>query len=96
MVQFKPRQGPKLPPPPPETVTTTNLQAPETAPASAGDKRAERATGRTEQLATRVRPEFHQELRRYAAEHRLKLVEVLELGFEALKRAGREVDRKPD
>jgi hypothetical protein len=44
-----------------------------------------RATGRTKQLATRVREEFHDELKMYAAKHRLKLVEVLELGHEALK-----------
>lgn len=49
------------------------------------DGRSAKATGRTKQLATRVREEFHDELRRYAAEHRLKLVEVLELGHEALK-----------
>jgi hypothetical protein len=44
-----------------------------------------RATGRTKQLATRVREEFYDEIRLYAAQHRLKLVEVLEKGHEALK-----------
>jgi hypothetical protein len=86
MAQFKPRQGPKLPAPPAPEVASQNLRAPEVAPAPAGDGRTARATGRTKQLATRVREEFHDELRLYAAEHRLKLVEVLELGFEALKR----------
>jgi hypothetical protein len=41
--------------------------------------------GRTHQLATRVRADFYDEIRRYAAEYRLKLVEVLEQAFEALK-----------
>ena len=89
MVQFKPRQGPKLPPPPTPAEAPQNLRAPETAPAaatSAGDGRSARATGRTKQLATRVREEFYDDLKLYAATHRLKLVEVLELGFEALQR----------
>jgi hypothetical protein len=32
-----------------------------------------------------VREDFHDELRVYAAQHRMKLVEVLEQAFEALK-----------
>jgi hypothetical protein len=71
-----------LPPPPTEAEASANLTAPETAPA---DGRSMRATGRTKQLATRVREEFHDELKMYAAKHRLKLVEVLEQGHEALK-----------
>lgn len=65
-----------------------NLHAPETAPAAPmiADGRSARATGRTKQLATRVREEFYDELKLYAAQHRLKLVEVLEAGFQALKR----------
>jgi hypothetical protein len=62
--------------------TLTNLSEPEAAPT---DRRSARATGRTRQLATRVREEFHTELKIYAAKHRLKLVEVLEQGHEALK-----------
>ena len=50
------------------------------------DGRTVRATGRTKQLATRVREEFYHELRLYAATHRLKLVEVFEHAFEALKK----------
>jgi hypothetical protein len=72
----------KLPPPPSETETRANLAAPETAPT---DGRSLKTTGRTHQLATRVRADFYDEIRRYAAEHRLKLVEVLEQAFEALK-----------
>jgi hypothetical protein len=71
-----------LPPPPTSAEAPDNLTAPETAPV---DGRAARATGRTKQLATRVREEFHDELKIYAAKHRLKLVEVLEQGHEALK-----------
>jgi hypothetical protein len=86
MAQFKARSGPKLPDPPSFEVATQNLRAPEIAPAPSTDGRTARATGRTKQLATRVREEFYDELRLYAAEHRLKLVEVLERSFEALKR----------
>src|SRR4051812_49288579 len=90
----------RLPPPPTAAEAKANLRAPEVAPApgkrkgatprpapapSAEDGRSARATGRTHQLATRVRAEFHDELRLYAAQHRLKLVEVLERAFEALK-----------
>ena len=71
-----------LPPPPTTAEAPANLQAPETAPA---DGRSARATGRTHQLATRVRADFYDELRLYAARNRLKLVEVLEQAFEALK-----------
>jgi hypothetical protein len=71
-----------LPAPPTAAEAPGNLSAPEMAPA---DGRSMRATGRTKQIATRVREEFHDELRMYAAKHRLKLVEVLEPGHEALK-----------
>jgi hypothetical protein len=86
MAQFKPRQGPKLPAPPAPVEAPRNLEAPEIAPAAPViDGRAARATGRTKQLATRVREEFYDELKQYAAAHRLKIVEVLEMGFQALK-----------
>lgn len=71
-----------LPAPPTAADAPENLAAPEIAPA---DGRSARATGRTKQLATRVREDFHDELRIFAATHRLKLVEVLEQGHEALK-----------
>jgi hypothetical protein len=76
-----------LPPPPSEAEAPENLKAPESVPV---DGRSLRATGRTKQLATRVTEEFHDELRVYAATHRMKLVEVLERSFAALK----ELDRK--
>ncbi len=88
MAQFKPRQGPKLPAPPALDVAPQNLRAPELAPPESVDGRSLRATGRTKQLATRVREEFYDELKMYAAENRLKLVEVLEQGFRALKSKG--------
>lgn len=85
MAQFKPRQGPKLPAPPTLEVAPQNLRAPEIAPAQPQDGRSARATGRTKQLATRVQEEFYDDLKLYAATHRLKIVEVLELSFKALK-----------
>lgn len=77
-----------LPPPPTAAEAPANLEAPEIAPAAI-DGRSARATGRTAQLATRVRPDWLHELKIYAATHRLKLVEVLELGFDALKQQRR-------
>ena len=74
-----------LPAPPTAAEAPANLKAPEVAPM---DGRSIRATGRTHQLATRVRVEFYDEIRLYAAQHRLKLVEVLEQAFEALKNKG--------
>jgi hypothetical protein len=71
-----------LPAPPTAAEAPTNLAAPETAPT---DGRSARSTGRTKQLATRVREEFHEELKVFAAKNRLKLVEVLEQGHDALK-----------
>lgn len=81
MADFK-KMRRNLPSPPSEAEITANLSAPESAPA---DGRSDRATGRTHQLATRVTLEFYDELKIYAAEHRLKLVEVLEQAFTALK-----------
>lgn len=85
MAKFKPRQGPKLPAPPTLEVASENLRAPEVAPTQPVDGRTLRATGRTKQLATRVQEEFYDDLKLYAATHKLKIVEVLELGFKALK-----------
>jgi hypothetical protein len=71
-----------LPAPPAPSDASDNLRAPEIAPS---DGRSARATGRTYQLATRVTPAFHEAVKTYAAQHRLKLVEVLEKAFDALK-----------
>ncbi len=87
MADFRKLTRRTLPLPPTPTEVTKNLRAPEMAPeASSVDGRSLRATGRTKQLATRVREDFHDDLRAYAATHRLKLVEVLEQAFEALKK----------
>jgi hypothetical protein len=75
-----------LPPPPTADQAPANLSQPETAPS---DGRSARATGRTKQLATRVREDFHDELKVYAASRRLKLVQVLEMAFDALKEKDR-------
>lgn len=72
-----------LPSPPSAEQAPANLSEPEVAPS---DGRSARATGRTKQLATRVREDFYDELKIYAATHRLKLVEVLEQGHAALKK----------
>jgi hypothetical protein len=75
-----------LPSPPSADEAPVNLTAPETAPT---DGRSAKATGRTHQLATRVRADFYDELKLYAAQHRLKLVEVLEQAFIALREKNR-------
>ncbi len=82
------RRGTLGAPPPPEEAST-NLAAPEVAPAAAGvgrcriDGRSLRKTGRTLQFATRVTEEFDALLHKIAARDGLKLVEVLERGVAA-------------
>ena len=57
-----------------------NLSAPEIAPVDNEyvDGRTKRKTGRTEQLATRVTPEFHKKVKMLAARDELKIVELIE------------------
>jgi hypothetical protein len=81
MADFK-KMRRNLPSPPTAEEAPKNLTAPEVAPT---DGRSAKATGRTHQLATRVRMDFYDELKLYAAQNRLKLVEVLEQAFAALK-----------
>jgi len=50
------------------------------------DGRSARATGRTQQFATRVTPEWHETVTRIAEEQGLKLVEVLERALNAYER----------
>ena len=76
----------KLPAPPTPIETKNNLSAPEMAPLSQTDGRSLRATGRTEQINTRVSETFHHELKIYSARHKLKMNELLEMGFAALRR----------
>jgi predicted DNA-binding ribbon-helix-helix protein len=70
-------------PPPPEAAPN-NLAQPETAPAL--DGRSLRATGRTEQLATRVTPAFHRQVKMIAARDGLKIAELLEKAIAAYER----------
>jgi len=86
MANFAKPHRSKLPPPPSPSETTDNLSAPEHAPTGRVDGRTLRATGRTLQLSTRVSAAFHHELKMYAVKHKLKLNELLELSFEALKK----------
>ncbi len=71
-----------LPSLPTAAEASANFRAPEVAPS---DGRAVRATGRTSPLGTRVREEWRAEVKLYAAQHRIKMIEVLEQAFEALK-----------
>lgn len=83
--------------PPPLEDAATSLTAPETAPVALEsstepvtpyvrrDGRTARKTNRTLAFATRVTPEFDQEIREIADREGLKLVEVLENAVEALK-----------
>ena len=64
--------------PPTPARENNNLDAPETAPAAPLDGRSRRATGRTEQFATRVSPEFRKRIKMIAARDELKLNELLE------------------
>lgn len=50
------------------------------------DGRSQRATGRTQQFATRVTSEWHDRVRSIATRDGLKLVEVLERAIDALER----------
>ena len=86
MANFTKPHRPKLPPPPSIDESTDNLSAPEHAPVGKIDGRTLRATGRTLQLSTRVSEGFHREIKLYAVRNKLKLNELLELSFEALKR----------
>ena len=73
-----------LPDPPAPSSAPGNLTAPETAPASGRvrakpiDGRTLRRTGRTEQFATRVRPEFRNEIAEIAEATNKKYNEILE------------------
>jgi hypothetical protein len=84
--------------PPPLEEASTNLRAPEVAPAIQTpaatntapmprlDGRSARRTNRTLQFATRVTPEWDAELRALAQRDGLMLVEVLERALELYKK----------
>lgn len=81
--------------PPPVEEASPNLAAPETAPHHPAarsprvkvDMRSARASGRTEQFATRVTPDFDRRIREIAVRDGLLLVEVLERALDAYEAA---------
>lgn len=69
--------------PPSLDQTGNNLSAPEVSPISDYiDGRSTKKTGRIEQFATRVTPEFHRKVKMLAARDNLKIVEILEKSIE--------------
>jgi hypothetical protein len=66
--------------------TSSNLEAPETAPAEAVKRKSRGKTGRTEPLNFKVTAEFKREFKKAALEHDHKLVEFLESCFEFYKK----------
>lgn len=86
MANFPKGRVNRFPPPPAPSETTNNLDQPEVAPyAGPIDGRTLRATGRTSQFTTRISEELHNEIKVYAAQRRMKLNELIEKGFTALK-----------
>ena len=63
--------------------SSSNLEAPETAPAEPVKRKSRGKTGRTEPLNFKVTAEFKREFKRAALENDLKLVEFLETCFES-------------
>jgi len=62
------------------TEVSQNLRAPEIAPSD------QRITGRTKPLSLKAKPEFHQELKKLAAEQNCLMIEVLEKALESYER----------
>ena len=86
MANFPKARVNRFPPPPTPSETTNNLNQPEIAPyVGPIDGRTLRATGRTSQFTTRISEELHNEIKVYAAQHKMKLNELIERGFAALK-----------
>ena len=71
--------------PPDPSQAGRNLAEPETAPAWV-DGRSLRATGRTSQFATRIRPEYHKKAKLIAARDGITLAELFEKGVDAYER----------
>lgn len=86
MANFPKARINKFPLPPSPNETTNNLNQPEVAPyVGTIDGRTLRATGRTSQFTTRISEDLHNEIKVYAAQHKMKLNELIEKGFVALK-----------
>lgn len=82
----------KLGTPPSAERAQNNLSAPETAPEEgnyqkSNDGRSERATGRTEPFATRVRPGVRQKYKQIAARDEMTMGALLEEALEAYEKA---------
>ncbi|MCI5211422.1 MAG: hypothetical protein D3910_22160, partial [Candidatus Electrothrix sp. ATG2] len=63
--------------------SSSNLEAPETAPAEPVKRKSRGKTERTEPMNFRVTAQFKKEFKKAALEHDLKLVEFLETCFES-------------
>ena len=86
MANFPKTRVNRLPPPPAPSETTNNLDQPEAAPyVGTIDGRSLRTTGRTSQFTTRISEELHNEIKVYAAQRKMKLNELIERSFLALK-----------
>jgi hypothetical protein len=71
--------------PPDPSQAGRNLAQPETA-APWIDGRSLRATGRTAQFATRIKPEYHKKAKLIAARDGITLAELFEKGVDAYER----------
>ena len=71
--------------PPDPSQAGRNLAEPE-APATWVDGRTLRATGRTAQFATRIKPEYHRKAKMIAARDGITLAELFEKGVDAYER----------
>lgn len=81
------RKKNRLGAPPPEHEIKNNLQRPESYDSAAPiDGRTLRKTGRTHQLATRVRPEFYKQIKIMAAHEGITIAELIEKAVEAYAR----------
>ena len=68
----------RLGPPPQVEAVPNNLSEPETAPSPVADGRAAKATGRTEQFATRITKDLKKWLKIEAAQREVSQAELLE------------------
>jgi hypothetical protein len=71
--------------PPDPSQAGRNLAQPESAPTWI-DGRSLRATGRTAQFATRIKPEYHRKAKQIAARDGITLAELFEMGVDAYER----------
>ena len=72
--------------PPLSSAIKNNLHQPETLGGEGVDGRSLRKTGRTQQLATRVTPDFYNKVRIIAARDKIKIVELLERAVEVYEK----------